>query len=404
MADYEFLTVDNIGDHIRARSALAGLINPDQLVDVAEIGDGNLNLVFIAKDAEGKSICLKQALPYVRMVGEGWPMTPDRARHEATSLKAHYELVPDLVVELYDFDPQRHILALADLSDHAVWRGALNNGETHLGAARAVGRYIGALAFGTSVFGLERLDLGASQREAVNPELCEITEDLVFTEPLVDAGRNSVLPANEPDAKALAEDRVFQKAMAEAKWLFMTAGEALLHGDLHTGSVMVKADGETSQVRVFDSEFAFYGPVAFDLGAIWANLVIAAARAFALGEDERAGWLLGEISEVWNGLSAEFMKLWPNRVDPRLWDDEFAAKRLDQWQRQGWLFAAAKMSRRIVGAAKTTDIQTLPEPLREGAARGVLLVARALVSTEPSSPKTLSELAKEILHSARTNK
>jgi hypothetical protein len=37
------------------------------------------------------------------------------------------------------------------------------------------------------------------------------------------------------------------------------------------------------------------------------------------------------------------------------------------------------MSRRIVGYAKVTDVQTLPPQLREGAARGVLAAARAVV-------------------------
>ncbi len=55
----------------------------------------------------------------------------------------------------------------------------------------------------------------------------------------------------------------------------MTHGEALIHGDLHTGSVMV-GGGRTVAI---DPEFAFYGPVGFDLGALWANAIIASVRA-----------------------------------------------------------------------------------------------------------------------------
>src|SRR5690625_7010489 len=59
--------------------------------------------------------------------------------------------------------------------------------------------------------------------------------------------------------------------MGQAKWAFMTRAEALIHGDLHTGSVMVKGESEAGSgaavsVKAFDPEFAFYGPVAFDLG------------------------------------------------------------------------------------------------------------------------------------------
>ena len=48
---------------------------------VNEVGDGNLNLVFLIEGPAG-GICVKQALPYVRLVGEGWPMTLQRAFFE----------------------------------------------------------------------------------------------------------------------------------------------------------------------------------------------------------------------------------------------------------------------------------------------------------------------------------
>ncbi|MDI6910608.1 S-methyl-5-thioribose kinase [Nocardioides sp.] len=382
MSDYEFLTVDTLTSYIESRPVLAGRVDTGALASVEEIGDGNLNLVFLVKDRHGRGLCLKQALPYVRMTGEGWPMTPDRARHEVESLKAHHALIPDHVVEVFDYNPDRYIIAMEDLSDHQVWRGALNQGLRHDGAAEAMGTYVGAVAFGTSALGLERDTLADALAAAVNPALCTITEDLVFTEPLVDAGRNSVLPANEKDAAELAGDDVMVRAMGRAKWLFMTKAEALIHGDLHTGSVMVRSVEGSSQcgsVKAFDSEFAFYGPVAFDLGALWGNYIIAAARAFALGEDERASWALGLVQQTWDGFEAEFRRRWPSRLDPRVWRDGTMEDLLRDWEAEAWLFAAAKMSRRIVGAAKTADIETLPAELREGAARGVLQAARTLV-------------------------
>lgn len=408
MSSYEFLTVDTVADHIRSLPELRALIDPDDLVSCAEIGDGNLNLVFLAKDGQGRGLCLKQALPYVRMTGEGWPMTPDRARHEVESLRAHHALTPELVPAVYHYDPARYIIAMEDLSDHRVWRGALNEGLRHEGAAAAIGTYVGAVAFGTSAFGMERAALAEAIASSVNPELCVITEDLVFTEPVVDAGRNSVLPANEKDAADFAADPAVRRAMGHAKWLFMTRSEALIHGDLHTGSVMVRApQGSTvcDSVKAFDSEFAFYGPLAFDLGAVFANYVIAAARAYALGEDERATWCLSLIGQTWEAFDAEFRRRWPQRLDPRVWDDETLEDLLLSWRSEAWLFGAAKMSRRIVGAAKTKDIESLPEDLREGAARGVLKVARTMVRQAglDSAPTTLAALAARELTAARTN-
>lgn len=407
MADYAFLTVDDVPDYLRSKPALAGLVDLDDIASCAEIGDGNLNLVFVVRDRAGRGLCLKQALPYVRMTGEGWPMTPDRARHEVEALWAHGALVPDLVPVVHDYEPRRYIIAMEDLSDHRVWRGALNDGLRHEGAAEAVGRYVGAVAIGTSALGLEREVLAEAVARSVNPQLCAITEDLVFTEPLVDAGRNSCLPANAPDAAEFAADADMMRAMGHAKWLFMTKSEALIHGDLHTGSVMVRTPaGSTTcdSVKCFDSEFSFYGPLAFDLGAPWANYGAAAARAYALGDDERAQWALGLVQVTWDAFEAEFRRRWPQRLDPRVWGEAALGDLLLTWRSEAWLFAAAKMSRRIVGAAKNSDTETLPEIVREGAARGLLRASRRIVRQAgvDSSPGAFAEVVEQELLAART--
>ena len=380
---YSFLSIDTIADYIRNQPQLADRIDAGSITDVTEVGDGNLNLVFIIRDAHGGGLVLKQALPYVRLVGPEWPMTPERARHEVEALRLHRSLAPNLVPEVYHFDADRYILSMEDLSDHRVWRGALNDGLMHEGAAELMGEYVAAVAFGTSIFGMDPEEQKVIAARSTNPQLCTITEDLVFTEPFSLGGRNSVIPANERDAAALIADDVMVRAMGQAKFAFMTQGEALIHGDLHTGSVMVRAaegnDGPVDSAKAFDSEFAFYGPVAFDLGALWANYTIAAARATALGDDARADWCLNLCDATWGSFETAFRTAWPMRRDPRVFTDDFGDDLIDRWHRETWLFAAAKMSRRVVGLAKASDVETLPEDLREGAARGLLETARAAV-------------------------
>lgn len=405
---YEFLSADSVGEYIAAHPELRAQVDPHAIASVDEVGDGNLNLVFIVKDSHGKGIVLKQALPYVRLVGPDWPMTPERARREAEATALHSELVPDLVPRIYLFDADRYVIAMEDLSDHQVWRGALNEGRRHEGVAAAMGEYVAAVAFGTSIFAVDAEEHKQRVANAINPELCTITEDLVFTEPYVDAGRNSVLPANEPDAADLAADSFMVEQMGVAKWAFMTHAEALIHGDLHTGSVMVRAaqgmDGPVSSAKAFDSEFAFYGPVAFDLGALWANYTAAAARAVALGEDERAQWCLNLCVQTWEAFEAGFRGRWPQRRDPRVFTDAYLDDRIATWRSETWLFAAAKMARRIVGLAKVKDIESLEPELREGAARGVLQVARAAVRerVDDSRPANYVALASRILAETTT--
>ncbi len=66
-----------------ARS-LSDFFPQDANLESREIGDGNLNLVFHIRDSgSGKSLIMKQALPYAKVVGESWPLTLDRARIES---------------------------------------------------------------------------------------------------------------------------------------------------------------------------------------------------------------------------------------------------------------------------------------------------------------------------------
>lgn len=187
--------------------------------------------------------------------------------------------------------------------------------------------------------------------------------------------------------------------MGLAKWKFMTSAEVLIHGDLHTGSVMVRGSGADLSAKAIDPEFSFYGPVAYDLGALWANYAIAAARALALDDDGHALWCLGLASRTWSAFASSFTERWPQRQSPQVFTEEFRAAIMKRWCSETWLFAAAKMAGRIVGLAKTSDIETLPLPQQIGAARGVLRGARMAVRERhvDPSPELFAERALAVL-------
>jgi 5-methylthioribose kinase len=405
MTDFSQLSLETVPAYLAQRPALAGRIHTDAPLDVVEVGDGNLNLVFIVRDDEGASLVLKQSLPHVR-TDPSWPMTRERSAREAVVLTAHEAADDAHVPALYDFDAQNYVLAIEDLSDHRVWRNELNEGRVHAFAAAEVGRYVARTAFHTSVFGLDPLEQKKLAARAINPELCQITEDLVFTEPYIEHEHNAVLPANEPDVAALRADRALLAEIGIAKYRFMTSAQSLIHGDLHTGSVFVRegAAGVDASVRAFDSEFGFFGPTGFDLGALWGNFVIAAARATALGDEERAALILTLPAELWNAFEAEFRSLWPSRIDPRVWGDDVLDALLTEFREDAAVYAGAKAIRRIIGFAKASDIETLEPTLREGAARGVLRAGRALILERRglSTVEALSAETAQILGSDAT--
>ena len=80
------LGVDSIDDH--------------QKLTVAEIGDGNLNFVYIIGGPNGRSVIVKQALPYIRCIGESWPLTLKRATFETNALREERKLGINQILKL----------------------------------------------------------------------------------------------------------------------------------------------------------------------------------------------------------------------------------------------------------------------------------------------------------------
>ena len=78
---------------------------------------------------------------------------------------------------------------------------------------------------------------------------------------------------------------------------FLTDAQALIHGDLHTGSVMVTP----TDARVIDPEIAMMGPNGFDLGAYMGNLLLSwySQPGHASAEDDRKAmqeWILEQVA------------------------------------------------------------------------------------------------------------
>ena len=150
----------------------------------------------------------------------------------------------------------------------------------------------------------------------INPELCEITEDLVLTEPYNDCNhRNLVFSKNADFVKReLYDDTKLQLEVAKIKFDFMNNAQSLIHGDLHTGSIFVKQDS----TRVFDPEFAFYGPMGYDIGNVVANLIFAYDNGIAAGETAFCDWALTAIVETLDLFKTKFLKVFDECVTDRM--------------------------------------------------------------------------------------
>ncbi|MEU5769138.1 S-methyl-5-thioribose kinase [Streptomyces asoensis] len=368
---YRILETDDIPAYLGERG------HWDDLTDirVREVSDGNMNRVFLASCADGtRSLAVKQALPWVRVAGPSWPMSPERADAEARAYRQVARVAPDKIPVVHGYDPENHALVMEDMSDLEVLRTLLNEGAAYGPHTSArIGEFVAQLSFATSDFGMPSAERKALVAESVNPELCKITEDVVLSEPYVEHEHNHWHPGLDDLAAAFRADARLRTEVADLRHTFMTAAQALLHGDLHTGSVMVGTREGAPVVRVFDPEFSFVGPVGYDLGLYWANALVSEERARALGTlSDHAE----QLRLSWEAFESGFRRLWPSRADT-FFDDAC----LDRFLRRVWTdavgYAGAEIVRRVIGFAHLTDLTTLPDPVT--ASRRALLLGRELI-------------------------
>ncbi len=363
---------------------------------IREVGDGNLNLVFIVEGPDG-SVCVKQALPYVRAAGPSWPMSPERAFFENAYYSAVAPYVGSSIPEIYHYDAELYCTVMERLSPHIILRHGLIAGCRYQNLAGDLGEYVARACFFTSdlAWPFER-KMDANALFAGNKALVRITVDLIFLEPYILSPRNRhTSPQLDDIVCALRGDARLKLAAAYFGQKFLNEPQALIHGDLHSGSVMVTAEDS----RVIDPEFAFCGPIGFDLGAFFGNLLLNwySQPGHATAGDDRAGyqaWVLAQAKLFWQTFRHRFLQLWAEHsqgdVFPVALFTSAADRAALQEARNAFLdslfadmlgFGACKMIRRILGFAHVSDFDVIQDVnLRAGCEAGALAMAHSLLT------------------------
>ncbi|MFN5687191.1 S-methyl-5-thioribose kinase, partial [Bradyrhizobium sp.] len=376
----------------------AQLGGPADRWSITEVGDGNLNLVFIVKGTSG-GLAVKQALPYVRLVGESWPLPLSRAHFEHLALTHQGRLAPGLVPAIIHHDPALALTAMELLEPHIIMRKGLVAGAIYPAFVDHITTFMARTLFFSSDLALS----AAAKKEAIasfagNHALCKITEDLIFTDPYRSAEQNRwTSPWLDATAADIRADLDLHVAVSRLKLQFLSRAEALIHGDLHTGSIMVTE----TETKVIDPEFAFYGPMGFDVGAVLANLLM--AYFASVGHERSPGereafesWVLSTVDQVWSGFAGKFLELWRSESTGdayplSLFPGEAGAARLEA-ERQAYMarlfqdtvgFTAAKIIRRILGLAHNIDFELIADERRRASceARALRLARTLMVET-----------------------
>lgn len=205
----------------------------------------------------------------------------------------------------------------------------------------------------------------------------------------------------DKDKSEIESDLELKLAVLKLKNKYITENQALLHGNLHTGSVLV-SPGNTV---VLGPTCAAYGPMGFDTGAIIANLllnyvsqtVLSSRAESIINSDGNYGeWVLSEVNVFWETFCSEFLKLWDDPIEHtgdafqlslmhdirstsmplHFVKDDFLSELLEDTLG----FAGIEMLRRLLGTAHVEDLECIGEvELRAQCERHGLEIAKELI-------------------------
>lgn len=326
-----------------------------------EIGDGNINYVFrIRSEEDGRSLIVKQADSRIRTSGN--PLDIGRNRIEAALLKFEGELAPGYVPVVYYYDEIMAATSMEDVSAFKNLRKELMAGRVYGHLAENLSSFVADTLLPTTDLVIDAVDKKKRVSFFTNPQLCRITEDLVLTEPYYDyKGRNILTPGNEDFVKKeLYDDGLLHAEVGMLREAFMNHAQALLHGDLHTGSVFANETG----IRVLDPEFGFYGPIGYDIGNVIANLFFALAyHTFAVTGSDAAERLNDTIEAFCDLTAVKLRKKYEEIVSfPFYREPAFEDRYLEGILSDTYGYAGTEIIRRTVGDSKVAELNTVTDP------------------------------------------
>ena len=341
------------------------LFAPGEETVCEEIGDGNINYVFrIRSLQDGHSAVVKQADRLLRSSGR--LLDQNRSRIEAAILKLEGELAPGFVPEVYHYDEVMAATAMEDVSAFGNLRRELAANRVYPHLSENLPVFMVDTLLPTTDLILDAEEKKRRVQFFTNPELCKITEDLVLTEPYYNyKDRNIITPGNECFVEQkLYRDEELHAEAAALRLNFMNNAQALLHGDLHTGSVFANETG----IRVLDPEFAFYGPMGYDIGNVIGNLYFSwANKIFAHSDEEEAAAAVRAlktcIAEVYDKTRERLEKRYDEWVTLPLYRiPAFREKWIGSVMADAAGYAGTEIIRRTVGDSKVMEITSVTDP------------------------------------------
>lgn len=318
------LTKENITDYLRTKMPDLDYSRPLIISAIGEgsaedDGDGYVNYVFRVSDGKRKMI-LKQGRSVGRVTGFTG-MSLERTSIEYDYMKIGRVIVPEYIPELYFYDDENLVFAVEDVSYLKISRFQMNKSEMFPKMAAQAADYLARMHFYTSDYYLDTEVFRKLQLRFMNSKMREFFDNQTFISR--DCGEEGDYGFElNPEYAQITRDLILDPRVVlerhKLRDLYMRKAEALLHADFHTSNIFV----DKEQLKAIDMEFAYYGPAAYDLGYLQANLLSQCAcgvfRSFETQEKriEFISFILSTMQLLFTEYCRVFFESWNKDAKP----------------------------------------------------------------------------------------
>ncbi|MDO4556484.1 MAG: phosphotransferase [Lachnospiraceae bacterium] len=400
------LTKENLTDYLKQNLDLLDYSRPLTISAVGEgseeeDGDGFINFVFRVSDGT-HNIIVKQSRADSRYGGDLNGLPTDRNELEYDSMMIRKAIVPEYIPELYFIDHENSVFVTEDVSYLRIMRFQLIQSKQFDNFTKHITKYMAAANFYTSEYYLETADFRDLSVKFMNDKMRNIMDIGIF---LVKRGEDDHIGRElDPDFARFARQIVYDPQVLLERYklrhLFVTKGECLIHGDLHTSNIFLGED----DMKIIDMEYTFCGPLSYDLGYLLNNFIAqytaAAFRPFESEEQRREyqSYILRVIHDLYTGYCAEFIKCWNMDAKdiykniPGLQED-FVKTTLSE----SFGFAASANLSRCAGSIPFPDFDAIENPVQKHNAMCLSIIISKQLLLKRCEYDTIDEIVKDIV-------
>lgn len=347
--------------------------------------DGHVNEITRVEAVDGSSVILKQLMPHVNLTshGEVYELPLARMAVEVHALRFWERLCPGTTPQIYRWDDERKLLIMEDLGRLRLLSESILERRRFPEVGKQLGKFLGTTAFYTSEFFLDLEEKKLLQATFADGQTKPFWKRLFFQGAMLTPPLEAVNPLIKKEMAELCALSPVRREVERLQERYAWQRQCLIHSDLHTSNIFA---GER-EIKVFDAEYATYGPVAFDLGRLLSSLVLSYAALQARNDvaaaekREYQAYLLDVIEEIYQEFGDSFQTAWEEHFGER---NPFQSP-YNRFSRQERLadtlgFIACTSVGRLCDAGLPFDFKELTDPqVRAAGQRLVLRLAQELL-------------------------